>query len=245
MKKVAIFVEGQTEQIFVGQLIHQIYGYQGVNLISEKIQGSSLFVKISQGFDPDFIDYLFLIVDVGTDDRVVSAILENAEGLAQKGFCKILGLRDLFPKKRSQKEAMLLAHQKALSSLTSADTTKVLLAVMEIEAWFLADPTLFSRIDASLTAENIKTALDVDLEKEDPEDAYEHPANIIKDIYQLAGMRYRKRADDIHKIAHNIDYNTLYLDAQEKGHIKSFALFVKELEELDVSQITHEEQATS
>jgi hypothetical protein len=235
MKKIAIFVEGQTEQIFVGKLIHQIYGYQGIQVISDKIHGKSLFIRLQEDPDADFVDYLFLVVNVDTDERVLSAMVDNAPRMADRGFCKIIGLRDLFPNARADKAAVINAIQNVISRQEQADLMKLILAIMEVEAWFLADPGLFERVDGQLTAEHIKAELGVDLE-EDPEVAYAHPARVIKDIYGLVDLLYRKKAADTYKIADSIDYDTLCLDAQEKGKIDSFFRFVRELEQLDLPE---------
>lgn len=239
MKKVAIFVEGQTEQIFVGKLIHQIYGYQGIQVISDKIHGKSLFIRLQEDPNADFIDYLFLVVNVDTDERVLSAMIDNAPRMANKGFCKIIGLRDLFPHARVDKTAVINAIQNVLRGQDQADLMKLTLAIMEVEAWFLAEPGLFERVDAQLTADHIKAELGVDLEEDDPEVAYNHPAKVIKDIYGLVGQLYRKKAADTYKIVDSIDYDTLYLDAQEKGKIDSFFRFVRELEQLDPPEETN------
>ena len=56
---------------------------------------------------------------------------------------------------------------------------------MEIEAWFLADHSLFSKIDESLTPEYIKTKLGLDLINDDPEKECRHPAKDIDNILCL------------------------------------------------------------
>lgn len=223
MKKVAVFVEGQTEQIFVERLIHQIYGYQGIRVISNKIYGKSLFIRLQDDLNVDAVEFLFLVVNVDTDERVLSAMLDNAPRMAERGFSKIIGLRDLFPNQRSDKGAVCRVVQNLISKAEQADMMKLI----------LADPDLFEEIHTSLTSDHIRAELDFDLKENDPEFAYEHPANVIKDIYRLAGLRYRKRAADTHKIANSLNYDTLYLDAREKGHIDSFFRFVRELESLD------------
>lgn len=230
MKKVAIFVEGQTEQIFVGKLLHQLYGYQGIRVVSEKIHGKSLFIRVQEGQLSDVFDYLFLVINVDTDERVLSAMIENAPNMAEKGFCKILGLRDLYPRPRAEKELVLQAVQRVLDSVPQSEMMRLVLAVMEVEAWFLAEPQFFERIDPQLTTAYVRTMLGIDLENIDPEEACEHPARVVKDIYDLAGLRYRKRAADTHKIAESIDYDALCLDAHAKGKIHSFFLFVHEIE---------------
>ena len=233
MKRVAIFVEGQTEQIFVGKLIYQIYGYQGIKVVNEEINGKSMFIRLADDSDADAFHLLFQVVDVGTDERVLSAMLENAPHMADAGYNKIVGLRDLYPEVREDKASVIAIIQELIDETEQAEMLRMVLAIMEVEAWFLADPGLFERVTPQLTADHIKTTLKYDLEEDDPELAYKHPANVIKDIYHLAGLLYRKKADDTYKITENIDYNTLCLDAQEKGKIDSFFRFMDEIENLE------------
>ena len=99
MKKLALFVEGQTEQIFVEQLLQYIAGDHGINIekrrgFGGRDQGRS-FITLSSpdGEAPFYI----LLVDSSNDGRVLSDIREEYEGLARQGYDKIIGLRDIYP----------------------------------------------------------------------------------------------------------------------------------------------------
>ena len=231
MKKVAIFVEGQTEQIFVKQLIHQWYGYQNIQVAEEKIRGKSLFLRLRE-IDSSY-EYYFQIIDVGSDESVTSAIRDNAKDMLATGYAKIIGLRDLYPTPRTKKNKVLEYAQKILSEFNCPTKLKVLLAIMEIEAWFLGDPGLFQKIDKRLTPEHIKQELEYDLEHADSEIAYDHPAKVIEKIYELAGKKYGKHESDAYQIAHRLDYDYLCLEAKERQKIPSFSLFLSEITELD------------
>jgi len=233
MEKLAIFVEGQTEQIFVKELIYQIYGYQSVRVIEEKIRGKSLFIRIKEDNDNHYFNYLFLIVNVGTDERVVSAVADNSSNMISKGFGKVIGLRDLYPKRREDEGKVRSEIQKFLLGSSYPDKLKIFLAIMETEAWFLADPNLFQSINPKLTPEYIEEKLGCDLKNQDPETAYKHPATIIKKIYNLIGMKYRKREDDSYKIVGHIDFAHLYFDTGEENKINSFHIFVNEIEGME------------
>jgi hypothetical protein len=112
------------------------------------------------------------------------------------------------------------------------DKISLILAVMETEAWFLADHNLFSKIDPKLTPEYIKQMLGKDLIKDDPEEDYDKPANLVKDIYDLSdNKKYTKRMGDSCKIADNIDYDYLYEGTRGKK-IATFHLLVDKLEEV-------------
>ena len=182
MHKYAIFVEGQTEQIFIKELLYQIFGYQSITIRDEKVRGRNIFVRLQDDFQNEQHEYLFLLINVSNDERVLSAILENASNMIGKGFEKILGLRDLYPNNREQQAAVRNAINKTLRQSPESDKLKIFLAIMETEAWFLADYELFNRMDKRLTREYIEEQLGYDLEQENPELFFEHPAKIINDI---------------------------------------------------------------
>mgnify|MGYP000896889611 CR=1 FL=1 len=237
MRKVAIFVEGQTEQIFVKKLLYALYGYDKVEIISEKIRGAKRFVQLKASTTG--CPHYFLIVDIGgePDDignsKLLSDMLDNYGNMKNKGFSKILGLRDLYPQKRQDEKRLLDTMEKVIAKQALPLKTckiRVLLAIMEIESWFLADPNLFENIDTKLTANYIQTYLQYDLLQNDPEIVYDHPANVLEKIYDLAGRHYRKREKDIYQIAESLRYDYLCLDVKQQKKIASFFLFLEELE---------------
>jgi hypothetical protein len=237
MKKIAIFVEGQTEQIFATRLLYQFYGYGNVEIVGTKSRGKKHFVQLKAP-KPHYT-YYFLIVDIGgePDDfaksTVLSDMLENYKNMKDKGYVKLMGLKDLYPQKREDKKKIVEAMQKEIIKQNiSPETCKVMLAIMEIEAWFMADPNLFSHIDKSLTPEHIREELKYDLLQDDPELVYNHPAGVIEKIYELAGKHYKKREKDAYKIVESLNYEHLCLDVREQNKITSFFLFLAELENL-------------
>lgn len=95
MKKVAVFVEGQAELILVRELLIKMYNYQNVgincyNLICDNLQ----YTPHPYG-DKTAQNY-YMIVNVGNDNSVLSKIFARASGLYEKGFTKIIGLRDVY-----------------------------------------------------------------------------------------------------------------------------------------------------
>ena len=105
----------------------------------------------------------------------------------------------------------------------------VILAVMETEAWFLADYNLFSKINPLLTSKYIKQELGKDLIKDDPEEDYDKPTKLIKDIYNLVGKKYKKHEDDSYEITHRINYDYLCLDTKGKK-VRAFHLLLDKIE---------------
>ena len=82
MREIAIFVEGQTEQIFVKKLLEEYVGYSlGLEIKRITIRGKERFIKITTQNSEANIEYFFLIIYVGNDEKVVSDIRENASNL--------------------------------------------------------------------------------------------------------------------------------------------------------------------
>src|SRR4028119_235221 len=98
-KKIACFVEGQTEQIFVERLFQEIAGYKKISLETYKFQGGKAN-RIIQPLKLSTIKnapFFVLLYDCGNDAHVVSDIRKQHQSLIKNGYEKILGLRDLYP----------------------------------------------------------------------------------------------------------------------------------------------------
>ena len=230
MKKIAFFVEGQTERIFIEKLIEEYYTYQDFNIKSIKQIGNKTCVMRAE-HKKDNINYYFLIFDASSDNRVLSAIKERANSLFEKGYSKILGIRDFYPEKRENKERILLKSKEILNQLTYPEKILVIIAVMEIEAWFLADDKLFENIHPKLTTRYIEQQLNIDLTNPATE-RYDHPAGIINSILQLIDLKYKKREKQSYKIAYKLDYTKLLVDDSVRNGNRSFTLFLKHFEDI-------------
>lgn len=233
MKKIAIFVEGQTEQLFVEKMVYQFYNRGEVYIDKIKLWGKSNHKPLPQREDISYYKYYFLLVDSGNDTKVLSDLLARMENLFENNFEKILGLRDLYPQKREEKPFVIEMIQLALSKKAAPlDKIKIILAIMETEAWFLGDPHLFQRIDSTLSPEFIQKKLEYNLIEDDPETVYNHPAKIIQEIYKLVGRDYGKHEDEVKEITAALDYDYLCVKVKDQGKILSFFRFLDEIENL-------------
>jgi len=236
MKKIAIFVEGQTELIFIREFILKIFEYQNVNIECRTLFSDSNFLKAEYDFPEtpnDDAEYHFQIINVGNDNSVISRILKREKQMWNAGYIKIIGLRDMYSKAyreitRNIDENVInefiLTHQNTINQKTdNPNNISFCFAVMETEAWFLGF-NRFEQIDIRLTNQYIMENLGFDLNSIDPEISFFHPAYIISQIYQLVGKDYDKHKGDIEAIAKKImknDYDDLYL----KEKCKSFKEF--------------------
>ena len=208
MKRMAFFVEGQTEQIFVNRLIRYLLGPKQTNIIQKKLRGGtnspkeSLTRHMSLARQPD---YEVLIVDCGADNRVKSEMLENLENLHENNYHYLIGLRDLYPLPLEELEKL----QKGLQFLPPrlkklSARFEIVIAVREIETWFLAETTHYQKIDKKLTGEFIQKKLGFNPEVVDPI-ARKHPADDLNNIYRLAGQSYTKKYSQTIKMVHSLD----------------------------------------
>jgi hypothetical protein len=194
MNKLAVFVEGYTEMVFVEKLIEEIAGRNKVLIEKRRISGGSSAprrMKLLQAAQPDSRhEYYVMIVDCGGDRQVKSRVVEEHENLTKANYACILGLRDVRPD-FTRADLPKLEAGLRLRIRTSLCPVDFILAVMEIEAWFLAESSHFPRIDPALTAQAIHAALGFDPHLDDME-LREKPADDLDQCYALAGQRYRK-----------------------------------------------------
>ena len=104
-KKIACFVEGQTEQIFVERLFQEIAGYKEIDIETYKIQGckgNRRIQSLKQSIKKD-APFFVLLYNCDCDSQVHSDIKNEYESLTNSGYEKILGLRDLYPRSLSEK----------------------------------------------------------------------------------------------------------------------------------------------
>ena len=211
MNRLAVFVEGHTEVVFVEKLIEEIAGTNNVLIEHREIRGGGkarrTFAQMKAAQADTGQEYYVLIVDCGGDGLVKSRILEEHQSLTNKGYLRIIGLRDVrgdfthadIPRL----EANLPKYVK-----TSLIPVDFILAIMEIEAWFLAEVTHFPKIHPAITVPAIKAALKFDLENDDLEKRLA-PADDLNDCYAIGGRAYvKQRAQDTVNL---LDYAIIYL----------------------------------
>lgn len=210
MRRIAFFVEGQTEQIFLHRLIKEVVGTQFTNIIQKQRWGGVNMLKpeivreLSISRKPR---YEVLIFDCGSDNKVKSEILDNIKNLRRKDYYKIIGLRDLYPIPIHELDKL----KKGLKFLPNsykeeANYFDIIIAIHEIEAWFIGEVNHFKKVDKRLTGDFIRKHLGFDPFTENPEKR-EHPAKDLNDIYRLVGKSYTKRYWQVQKLVNRLDFN--------------------------------------
>lgn len=187
MRKVAVFVEGQTELVFVREFLVKWFNYETAevgfscyNLLNND------FCDTSYQFGGEDCENYYLIVNVGNDQSVLGKIRARMSFLVNGGYDVIIGLRDMYSdqyikdaKRREINDDVTQMHINAVKELINemANNEKIHFhfAIMEVEAWLLGMHHYLEAIDSKLTTDYVKkeTGLDLDM---DPETTIFHPA---------------------------------------------------------------------
>jgi hypothetical protein len=95
MKKTVIFVEGQTELIFVREYLLKWFEWQ-VDLECTKLTRYGDFEYAEYNFPNATAEQHFQIIDVGNDTSVLTKILKYEKRMRELGYDKLIGLRDMY-----------------------------------------------------------------------------------------------------------------------------------------------------
>ena len=219
MRRLAIFVEGYTELLFVDRLIQEIAEKSKIAIQHRKIRGggkksglSKRIVELQTPVTSSQQSLYFLIVDCGGESLVAQRIREEHESLTSSGYEKILGLRDVFPT-FSHADIPKLKQGLRYGVKTSLTPVQFILSVMELEAWFLAEHNHFLQIDPMLTAEMIRSHLGFDPAADDMTTRLT-PARDLVSAYNIASKIYTK--GDAKITVDKLDYEHLYTVLRER-----------------------------
>lgn len=231
INKIAFFVEGRTEQVFLRTLIEEIFGRGRIDITSVKHDGGSTsgrsLMRIDASRRRPTADFFALIVDCGGDSKVASEIRDGYSGLVKAGYSAIIGIRDAYPDVQKHEVKQLLAGM-AYAVKTKPIRPQFIVSVMEVEAWFISEHTHFPRIRPALTCERISAALGFDPRSDDSEDL-EHPSENLHLMYGLVGLAYRKSHRHVERTVDALDYAEVYVGLPEK-HV-GFKVLVESVHE--------------
>jgi hypothetical protein len=218
MKKIAMFVEGQTEQIFATELIKHIFDKRKINI--EQLQftgkmGARKITIIKGTVAKQDIPYYFRIYDChggGENSTVKSDIIEQMVNLNREGFSNIIGIRDVYP----LTDIAALKKMLLYGIPRTAIPVNIVLALQEIEAWFIAEEKHYEKISPLLSVGVVNATTGIDIQK-DSTALLPHPAETLHDIYHKAGFAYRKRKCHVERTVEAMDYENLYLNVRKRN----------------------------
>lgn len=220
MKKIALFVEGETESYFVQRLIEEIARRDSVTFTTFKGFGGKkaprVFTSLGQSVALNE-QYRVDIYISSADNRVNQDIKDHIRKLKTSGFDFIVGLRDVRGQKNGGAPITLadLPYLESANARLFASESNVfsLLAVMEIETWFISEVDHFQRISSNLTEILIKAnipLIGVDLYNDDLTQINE-PAETLNKIYNLIGESYDKSKVKRERTIDALDMANMYL----------------------------------
>lgn len=247
MNRYAFFVEGQTESLFVRWFLQNLARALGVEISYERrrAQGGKkssnprCFYEV-EIFDSELkTEYFFLIIDCGNDaqKRIVGDIRLRINELEKKGYTRILAIRDLYPKYRIDQLVLLKESMGDALNDLPIDSAAII-AVMEIEAWFIAEYSHFLRMHSDLTDERIEAKIGFDLRQSLFEEI-EEPANTLNHIYQEIDIEYDKNLELVERILNSMSFKELIGVGRKESELKFFveqmlSLFDKNLVKFSV-----------
>ena len=219
MKKIAIFVEGQTDLIFIENLVRNVFGHAKINLETIRFSGKEGLRRICSirlADTASSAQYLFRIYDChggGENSTVKSDIHEQFNRLLEESFSYIIGIRDVYPLTDTNKLKTMMKLNLPENEILPI---KIILAVMEIEGWFLAEENHYSQIDSALTIPLVNSIIGFDITTTSTE-TIERPSLSLKQVYQKASKDYKKKRWEAERTVHALDYDNLYLAVRNRN----------------------------
>lgn len=225
MKKIALFVEGETEAYFVQKIIKEIARRDSVSFNTFKGYGGQTVPRVFSSLGQSLArneQYKANIYISSTDNRVNQDIIDQMQTLKASGFNVIVGLRDIRGQKNDGTPITLadLPNLETANARLFASESNVfsLLAVMEIETWFISEVDHFQRISSNLTEILIKAnipLIGVDLYNDDLTQINE-PAETLNKIYNLIGESYDKSKVKRERTIDALDMANMYLYSTQR-----------------------------
>lgn len=239
MRRIAIFVEGQSALIFVREMLFLLIDNSKLSFECWEWHEYELrlCLKLNHYHSPD-PDIHFTIIDSRNDEGVLTALKERERGLLERGFEKIIGLRDMYSENYHKRagsnindqvtNAFINEWERVIQEMSEPSKIKIHVSIMELEAWFLGMYSIFERINAKLSVDYILDKLGFDLRSVDPQKEFFHPAVNLGQVLDLVRLKYDKSRDHVEGICSRIkpgDFN----EAFENGRCSSFKDFYGEI----------------
>jgi hypothetical protein len=209
MKKLAIFVEGLTEQILVRQMLQAVLDRNKIAIQTVKITGGQnvrmSFTVMRAAHVDTRTDYYVLIYDCGGETNVKGYLMAHRDKLVENGYKMVMGLRDVYPNfAREDVGKLLRGLNHKLPQRKAA--TMIYLAIMETEAWFLGEYRHLRKVSRKLTPEFIEKQLGFNPKTENMEER-DHPSDDMKAVYHLVGHDYTKKRDRLNAVVSKLDFD--------------------------------------
>lgn len=223
-RKLAVFVEGLTEQEFVIKLITELAGTRDIAFEVALQKNGHLSIVEMRCNENSTPELHILVANCSCDNQVKSQIRDQYQRLKAADYSMIIGLRDVYP--FSASEIPQLKENLNTGLPNDSIPIHLHLAIMEIEAWFLEELSHFPRIDARLNINHlISNGFDPNSTR-----AYQlpNPAKTLDDIYKETDKRYNKNKRQIQRTVDALCYEELYMNVRQNS--ASLDTFISSLE---------------
>lgn len=225
MRKVAVYVEGMTELVFVYHTIFAHYQSDWTAFHLDFVNSSpSAKIGLQHPYGDENADNHFFIYNCGSDESVIPTMIERFPSHMQQGFSAVVGLRDIngsryFDIYKAGHEkiewpkvnAMMRDLESTVASADPSGSMAIRFSIMEIEAWLLAMPEFLTEVFPGFPYERVAAI--------DPELTYVHPFG------ELNGMvPYEKHFDLVESVFSRITSDHLEALSQS-GRCASFKRF--------------------
>lgn len=238
MKRIAVFAEGQTELIFIRELLLRVFDPSKLSFECLVLLAHNQS-PIPYTYSSPSAEIHFMIIDAHGDGGVLGSIKEREINVIEKRkYDRIIGLRDMYSKDYIKLSPYVITEAVSnqiieklnitIKNMTYSDRIKVYFAIMEVEAWFLGMYNLFSKIDSMLTLAHIKENLKIDLRVTDPQREFYKPSEQVHLILELCGRTYSKKKDEIECICSPMAIED-FDNARENDRCKCFDAFYQEI----------------
>jgi len=159
-----------------------------------------------------------MIFDCGGDGKVQSDIRERFDSLKESSFSLVIGIRDVYPDKNMTR----IRHYLYFGIPATGDIpVKIILAIQEIEAWFLAEETHYPIISERITlavaneiARNEIPGIDLSM---DSTETIPHPSETLKQIYIKGKTTYDKSKEKVERTVGTLSYENLYINIRQRN----------------------------
>lgn len=238
-RKIAVFVEGQTELVFVREFLVKWFNYDS-NVIGFDCYHlfRSEFRDASYSLGTLDSENYYMLVNVGNDCSVLSKIRDRMQHLEKLGYQLVIGLRDMYStqyikdaKGRRIDSIVTQLHidaaKEQIAHMDGGEKVNFHFAIMEIEAWLLGMDRFLQAVDERLTIDYVSQNVGINL-TDNPETSFFHPAAELAKIYGLVGKIYDKHETDISSIMSSLQVEDFKI-LMQSGSCQSFKSFVESL----------------
>lgn len=238
--KYAVYVEGQSELLFVADVLQKYSNYDParcgflcINLTADDFERMTF---PHQG-DENSADY-YQIVNVNNDNLVISKLRKDIPSLLAQGYSVILGLRDVFGDTYKQVTAnqpvidrakiqQMHAEQTLAINAPAGSDCRLYFAIMEYEAWILALIENYI-VSKGQDVGEIVGQIGVDITSDDLETSVYHPYPLAQKIFQACGEDYHKHGKESFSFLSTLtvaDYEQL----RHSSRCESYTKFINSL----------------